>query len=232
MAIDDAWMTTADAAAVLGVSARQVQRMVAARRLARAGVVGRTVLVDAGSVHRHRLQGAARGRPWSAETVHASLDLLRSGTTERLGASQRSRLKAKMRDMSAAELVQAAARRGESATYRASGSFLAEIRDLVVLTAGSAVDADTAVAAALGLAASARQQVDGYTDTDGAAQLIDRFFLTPDPGGNVTLRLAEPAPGGRVADLVTVAVDLAASLDVRERAAGLALIASRLAGLR
>jgi hypothetical protein len=74
--------------------------------------------------------------------------------------------------------------------------------------------------------------VDGYTDADGAQQLIDRFFLTPDPGGNVTLRLAESPPGGRVADLVTVAVDLAASLDVRERSAGLALIAGRLAGLR
>jgi hypothetical protein len=112
-----------------------------------------------------------------------------------------------MRDMSAAELVRAVARRDETATYRTSGSFLGKIRDRVVLTSGSAVDADAAVAAALGLAESARQAVDGYTDTDGAAQLIDRFFLTPDPGGNVTLHLAEVPPGGRVADLVTVAVD-------------------------
>jgi hypothetical protein len=124
------------------------------------------------------------------------------------------------------------ARRGESATYRASVSFLGEIRDRVVLTAGSAVDADAAMAAALGLAGSARQAVDGYTGKDGAARLIDRCFLTPDPGGNVTLRLAESPPGGRVADLVTVAVDLAGSLDVRERAAGLALIDGRLARLR
>lgn len=225
-------MTTADAAAVLGVSARQVERMVASRRLVRAGVVGRSVLVDAGSLHRHRVRGAARGRPWSAHTVAASLDLLRSGTTERLGASQRSRLKARMRDMSAAELVRAVARRSDTVAYHTSASLLDGIRDRVVLTAGSAVDVDAGIAAALGLAGSVRQAVDGYTEADGAQRLVDRFFLTPDPGGNVTLRQAEVLPGERVADLVTVAVDLAESLDVRERFAGLALINERLASLR
>lgn len=137
-----------------------------------------------------------------------------------------------MRDMSAAELVKAVARRGETATYRASASFLDEIRDRVVVTAGSAVDADAGIAAALGIAGAARQAVDGYTSKGDAAQLIDRYFLTPDPGGNVTLRLAAVPPDGRVADLATVAVDLSGSLDVRERSAGLALIDGRLAGLR
>lgn len=137
-----------------------------------------------------------------------------------------------MRGMSAGELVRAVAWRGETSTYRASASLLGEIRDRVVLTAGSAVDADAGIAGVLGLAGSARQAVDGYTGKDGAEELIDRFFLTPDPRGNVTLRLADNPPGGRVADLVTVAVDLAGSLDVRERSAGLALINERLAGLR
>ncbi|MBN9609701.1 MAG: hypothetical protein BGO26_13025 [Actinobacteria bacterium 69-20] len=225
-------MTTKDAASLLGVGARQIQRLVASGRLHRADVVGASMLIDARSAQRLHAQGVGRGRPWSSETVQAALDFVRMGTTGRLGATERSRLKARLRGMSAPALVRATARRSSATNYRASASFLAELREHLVLTAGSAVDADAGIAAALGLAGSARQTVDGYVDRSGVAKLVERFFLVEDPGGNVTLRVAGGLPEGRVADLVTVALDLAGSLDPRERAAGLAFIGTRLAALR
>jgi hypothetical protein len=131
--------------------------------------------------------------------------------------------------MSAEELVRATWGRASVRRYRASTSFIDRIRQQVTLTGASAIDADGAIAGQFGLAAAQREEVDGYVDSATAQQLIARFHLVDDARGNVTLRVADNEQGGRrVASTVIVALDLAESLDSRERAAALALLRDRL----
>jgi excisionase family DNA binding protein len=226
-------MTSAEAAQQLGIGVRQVERMVASGQLVCVGSVGRALLVDAASVHRHRERGAAKGRPWSTDTLRAAVELLQDGRTDRLESTQRSRLRAKLRHMTASDLVRAAHRRAKVRRYRASTSFLEALRGRVLLTGGAAVDADRVTAGRFGLGTTQRDIVDGYVSRIIAEEVVDRYRLVDDAKGNVTLRIADDVIGARgVADLVTVALDLAESLDARERAAGLAFLDERLAALR
>ena len=103
----------------------------------------------------------------------------------------------------------------------------------VVSSAGpEPIDADRGVASRFGLAAAMRDTVDGYVAPAAASRLVRQFHLVDDADGNVTLRVVEARPVGRhIADDVTVALDLAESLDVRERSTALALLGDRLAAL-
>ncbi len=222
-------MTSSEAARRLGVGMRQVERLLAAGDLTRVGTVGRAALIDGASVHRLGARGVRRGRPWSAETSSAAVDLLTAGETRRLGSIERSRLISRLRHMSAEDLVRAIWGRASVRRYRASTSFIDRIRQEVTLTGSSAIDADGAIAGQFGLAAAQRLEVDGYVDSATVQQLIARFHLVDDARGNVTLRVADNEQGGRrVAGTVIVALDLAESLDSRERAAALALLRDRL----
>lgn len=229
MALSNTQMTSAEAARRLGVGVRQVERLLGAGDLTRVGTVGRVALIDAASVHRLHGRGARRGRPWSTETIFAAIELLADGQTERLESTQRSRLRARLRRMDAEDLVRATSGRAEVRRYRASGSFLDRIRQSVTLTGSSAVDDRRDVAGLFGLSSAQRDAVDGYVDRATVQHLVDRYHLVDDAGGNVTLRVADNwKAAGDVADDVVVALDLAESLDVRERSAGLALLSDRL----
>jgi excisionase family DNA binding protein len=74
--VDAAVMTSDEVAQSLGVSVRQVQRLVEAGELTGAGRVGRSLLIDTDSVNLLRANGSQRGRPWNARTVWIALDLL------------------------------------------------------------------------------------------------------------------------------------------------------------
>lgn len=226
-------MTSTEAAEQLGVGVRQVERLVASGDLARVGTVGRVALIDAASVYRLREQGVRRGRPWSLDSIRAAIDLLADGATERLETSQRSRLRSRLRAMTAEDLVRATRGRASVSRYRASNSFLDRIRSQVTLTGHSAVDADRATAGVFGLAASRSETVDGYVTEEHAELLAKLYHLAEDAAGNVTLRVvAEQIAAGGIADSVTVALDLAESLNVRERSAGLAVLTERLIALQ
>lgn len=226
-------MTSSEAARELGVGVRQVERLVAAGDITRVGTIGRAVLIDTASVHRLRTRGVRRGRPWTVETRLAAIDLLSSGTTDRLGQVERSRLASRLREMTAEDVVRATQGRASARRYRASPSFLALIKQEATLTGASAIDADRGIAGQFGLASATRDRVDGYVDEATDQRLITSCHLVEDARGNVTLRISDALhDGGSIAPVVIVALDLADSLDVRERAAGLALLQGRLEGLR
>lgn len=60
----------------------------------------------------------ARGRSWSAEIRDAALDLLSDGRSSKASSSERSRLRTKLRSMSASQIAHAAGGLGEWARYR------------------------------------------------------------------------------------------------------------------
>lgn len=201
-----------EAAARLGVSTRQVQHLVARGDL-RQVVRG---AIDETSVERLlAVRGGSHKRAWSEATAWGAVAILSGIDAEWMGESQRSRLKGRLRAMSAAVLVERARERADVTRYSAhssTGQYL--VAELVV-----AAD----VAGRLGLAQI--NNIDRYLAVGDLVGLISRHGLIRDDEGRATLR-ATSMDLDVVRDLskrsvVLAALDLAESLDVRERRAGL-----------
>lgn len=118
--------------------------------------------------------------------------------------------------------MQAARRRATVRHFRASDSFVAALTAAVVRTGTSAMAPST-----LGLARDAAH-VDGYCDEGALAGVVREFDLVEDFRGNVTRRTASLRAlsiGDRdEMPRAVVAADLAESLEVRERSAGLRVL--------
>ncbi len=197
-----------EAAQRLGVTTRQVQHLAAqgdVRALAR-GVIDET------SVDRYlAVRRESRRRAWSEATAWGAVALLSGRRADWIGESQRSRLKARLHRLGAGELVGRARGRAAVTRYAGHGSTAARLRAELVDT--------SAATEALGLAATT--VVDGYTDSDGIEFLVARHGLIRDESGRFTLRatgmdLAVVAELAQVGP-VLAALDLAESLDIRER---------------
>lgn len=214
-------VTTGDAAERLGVSPRQVQRLIASGELAAERTAGDAWLVDALALNALVRARPSRGRPWTAPTAWAALWWLSGLDVDWLGGRTEARLRIRLRSLDASDLVLACRRRATTHRLRASASFLAPLRDQVALTGASATSLTT-----FDLTAD-ESRVDAYCAAGSVGDLTARFHLTPDTRGNVTLR--ETALAAVVRDRPTmptavVALDLAESVEPRERAAGLRVL--------
>lgn len=97
------FMSTKEAAEELGMSDRQARRAAEAGHIQAEQIAGRLALYEKQVFAYKRVR--SRGRNWSQETRLAALDLLSSGNTERLNGTPKSRLKARLRSMSAGALA-------------------------------------------------------------------------------------------------------------------------------
>ncbi len=205
-------LAVSEAAERLGVSTRQVQHLVARgelRSLAR-GVVDETSV--------ERLLAVRRGshtRAWAESTAWAAVALLSGGEAAWLGESQRSRLRGRLRGLGAEEVVERARGRAGVRRYIAHRSAGERLRSELIDT--------WSAAARLGLAET--NTIDGYLATTDLNAVVSRHGLIRDDTGSVTLR-ATSMDLDVVRDLVSAsdvlaALDLAESLDVRERRAGI-----------
>lgn len=93
--------TSRAAAEQLGVSRREVNRAVLSGRIVSARIGDRNVVSDRAVVAAARTAG--RGRRWSPLIARAALELLETGSTQLVGGSERSRLKARLRAADASE---------------------------------------------------------------------------------------------------------------------------------
>lgn len=216
-------VAVSEAAAMLGVSTRQVQRLVRDGELLKA-VRG---YVDSDSLDRfHAAHGGDHGRAWSEATAWAAISLLDGGDADWLGQTQRSRLRSRLSELDAPALVAKARNRSRRLTYFAHPS--------VLNAASAAVVGTMAARGRLGLADIA--EVDGYVSEAIAARLVARLGLVRDEPGNLTLRVTgmELEAVREIVDhgIVTVALDLAESLDVRERRAGIGALGRALRDFR
>ncbi|KRC48891.1 MULTISPECIES: hypothetical protein [unclassified Nocardioides] len=204
-------LAVSDAAVRLGISTRQVQHLVARgdlRSLAR-GVVDETSV--------ERLLAVRRGshtRAWAESTAWAAVALLSGLDAGWLGESQRSRLRGRLRGLGAEELIERARGRASVSRYVAHRSAGERLRSELVDTASAAER--------LGLAAT--NVIDGYLAATAAKAVVSRHSLIRDDTGIVTLR-ATSMDLDVLRELVSAsdvlaALDLAESLDVRERRAG------------
>jgi hypothetical protein len=200
-----------EAAERLGVSTRQVQRLVASGELSH---VARGY-VDASSVDRLlAVRSGGRTRAWSEETAWGAVALLSGLDASWLGESQRSRLRRRLREISVEELVARARDRAVVRRYAGHRSAVGRVRAATVST--------HVAARRLGLADA--NAVDVYLSADTVDEVARGHGLVADAGGAFTLRattmdMEVVANVVRAGD-VLAALDLAESLDVRERSAG------------
>lgn len=216
-------MMVSEAAERLGVSTRQVQHLVAQgelRQLARG-------VVDGTSVERLvAVRGGSHQRAWSEPTAWAAVSLLSGGDGSWLGLTQRSRLRSRLRGLTASEFVERARGRAVVRRYRAHSSAGQYLLGLLVC----ATDAGRQ----LGLAETT--SIDGYLAIGEVEDVVRAHGLIRDDEGRVTLR-ATGMDLDTVRDLaqrgvVLAALDLAESLDVRERRAGLEALDNALGSFR
>lgn len=205
-------VAVSEAADRLGVSTRRVQHLVALGEL-RQPARG---VIDEASVERLVAvrQGSHR-RAWSEATAWGAVALLSGERAEWLGSAQRSRLRARLRNLGGAELVERARERADVTRYRAHVATERRLREILVHAADAA--------RRLGLADNSG--IDGYLAADDVAGTIRTHGLMPDDDGAVTLRATtmDLSVVEHLArrSVVLAALDLAESLDVRERRVGL-----------
>lgn len=213
-------VTTAQAAARLGVTQVAVRKLIGTGQLTSSGVVGRAILLDADSVEQLVRVGTRHGRPWNEANAWAAL-LLLSGNNELewLGSTQLSRLRRRLSSMETAELPILARRRAIVHRFRGTADVVQRLRDHVLAT-GAAATADDNVGERFGLTGSSGI-VDGYVMSGDASALKEAYGLIDDREGNVVLRevsTSQAFTGG--VPLAAIALDLMESSSTRERSAG------------
>lgn len=215
-------MTTAVAAERLGVSQRQVQRLIDARELPATRTAGDAWLVDALAVNAMVRARPHRGRPWSPATAWAALWRVSGLEVDWLDRRTTGRLGVRLASIDAQEIVHATRRRAVVRRYRASESSLTAVREAVVTSGASAMEPSTFdLDPDLG-------GVDGYSTSEAADRLERDFHLIESLRGNVTLRVVPVASAALVGrdtmPVAVIAADLAESLEARERSAGLRVL--------
>lgn len=206
-----------DAARRLGVTDRQVGYLVAGGELSQP-VRG---WLDATSVERYAVIPRTGTRAWAEPTAWAAVALLSDVTPHWMGQSQLSRLRNRLTGLSAEQVVERTRRRAVVTRWIAHPSGLPRL-------AASVVEPDTA---GLGLAPSAGTSVDGYVAVGAVDSLVVAHGLVRDDDGALTLRattLNLEVVRELAGHSTLAALDLAGSLDPRERALGLSELENRL----
>lgn len=221
-------MALSEAAAILGVTQRQAQRLAAIGELGHVRHVGRTIVVPAAAVYRAQNNGTTgRGRPAYPATAWAALALL-SG--DPAGGSQQRRLADRLAEMTPTDVARFARRRAKIVNVRVT------VRIETDALASKLVDAGmkptglmSPLATEWGLAGDDAAQIDGYLYVEPSRALGD-LKLREDPGGRIVLRLLElpvdPLPEA------AVALDLMESMDSRARTVGAEQLAEMIGRLR
>ncbi|MGY5036042.1 hypothetical protein ACWC9U_35600 [Streptomyces sp. 900116325] len=217
-------MSVVDAAAALGVTSRQVERLAQAGDVVVTRRVGRSLLLDSSSVHRCAQMGRRRGRPWSEQAAWGALALLSGGSVDWLQSAHRARLRDRLR-RSTADEVAYLARRRQTRVLRMRGWGGEMIGPGSVLIAGgvSALDADPGLAERFGVTTGHHEGVEGYVQAAHVEAIADAFGLVPDLEGDVTLRVVSevsPVLAEGAVPVAVVAADLMESLSTRECSAG------------
>ena len=216
--IDADWMSTADAADALGLTADRVRQLIASGALDARRVGGR-YLVRRDDVDTRIGDGAPPGRLYTPRRAWSLILLAGGDTPPGLDPVTLSKLRAVLRDRDLWSLRSRLGDRAERLDLRAHSSDLArlESEDGVVLTG-----ARHAREAGLGLVAP-DAPVELYLDRPTADRLAARYALRPSERPNVRLRVLPPGVigwlDGRIAPRLAVALDLAEERDPRARAA-------------
>lgn len=211
-------MTTAQAAEMLNVGVHNVGRLVREGELSCVRTAGDAMLVPSREVYAYVQLRKGKGRPLAPATAMAAFWELSGLKADWLDYAQKRRLRMRLASVSADDLVWQARKRARALTYRCDASFLSTAASMMSLSGRSCLDE-------FGLVGDSGV-FEGYVSAEELDAVVQSCFMVPDPTGNVVLHVAEylPAGVGAVMPTAVSAADLAASLDTRERRAGLAAL--------
>lgn len=210
-----------DAAEELEVSPRRVRQMLASGDLA-GQRVGRSWAINLVDVRRLRRSGV--GRPWSAASAWAVLELA-AGLNPELSAVERSRARRRLADCGLDGLVGRLRARSDRREMYAHPSALRRLA-----SESGVVRGGVSAAAEYGVDLIAGDEAEVYVSASHVAARIDRYVLDEDSGRpNVIVRVVDDEvwpfeDDARVAPWSVTAVDLLDARDERSRRAGLELI--------
>lgn len=212
MALASNLMTIQDAARVLGVSDRHVNRLLDSGELVR---VARG-LVDRHSVESYRSQArGGRKRVWAERTAWAAIALLSGEHPSWLGQVQVSRLRSVLRVATVEDLVVRCRDRADVRVYTGHSSVASRL-------ASAVAHVDTARLGLVGV--NVDTTVDGYLPADRLDTVVRQYVLREDPAGRYVLRVTEfdfaVVTRLAVATPVLAALDAATSTDPRVRGVG------------
>lgn len=213
--------SVADAAEELGVSDRRVRQLLASGELF-GQQLGRAWVIDSASID--RLRPKRVGRPWSAASAWAVLELAAGGNPE-LSPVERSRARKRLAGSGLAGLVDQLQSRSERCEMYVHPSALDRVGDDADVvrsgvSAAGVYDVDLIVS----------DEAEVYVRSSKVAGLVDRYALRPNPDrSNLVVRVVDDdvwpfEDHSRVAPWPVVAVDLLDAYDERSRRAGLELI--------
>lgn len=213
MALGDDLISVEEASILLHVSVQHVRRLVDSGELSK---VARG-LIDRKSLDRYQLEHRqSRTRVWAEHTAWGAMTLLSGHDANWLGATQASRVRRTLREMTEpAELIARTRDRARVHSYTAHTAALPRLRDKLAVT-------DLAT---LGIVDSTPDSgVDGYLATEALDSTVKALGLRADAGGNVTIRVtsfdfavvSHLIANGRI----VAAVDAAISVNPRIRGVG------------
>lgn len=203
--------TTVEAARLIGVGQRRVQQMLNHGELARVarGLVGAASVDRYLAAHPH-----SRTRVWVEDTAWAAIALLSGAHVDWLGATQTSRLRATLREITdPGDLVARTRDRAVVHTYIGHPSATGRLTQQLATTDQTR----------LGLTPSPAERVDGYIDAAVLDSTVSSLGLREDPRGAITVRATNfdfNLVVGLAGQVVLAALDVATSLDPRERGVG------------
>lgn len=217
------WLPLRDAAKRLGVRPERVWALARAGEFDAEQVAGRWV-VEPASLERWSAISHVAGRPWSPHKAWALLlleaqDEAANDHLAALHPSDRSRLRAVVRDRSLFDMAPRLRRRARIHRLRAHRSDVDRIarEKGLVLTGVSAADAH-------GFDIHAPGVVEAYVPADGAAALVRKYSLDASVDPNVLLHAVAGRwpfqPDAQIAPPIVAALDLLEGDDERTRRAG------------
>lgn len=214
-------VSTSAAAERLHLSVRQVRNLATTGDLTQ---VARGVL-DATSVDRYDAIRRTGTQAWAPPTAWAAVAILVGQPSPWLDIPQTRRLGRRLHGLTAEQLVERARRRSAVTRYSAHRSALPHLTAHLV----------TPRREVIGLSTGTGSAVDGYLGVDDVERLVRDHALRRDVDGTVALRSTtmDLDVVRRLATTpVLAALDLAPSLDPREREVSLAVLHDALEGLR
>lgn len=212
------YLSTPEAAELLGLSAHQIGALARAGELSAIQSAGRALMVTAESVKAYQQLRQGKGRPLSEKIAFAAFFALSGIETKELTYQQQRRLAIKLSNISAEDLVWQARKRSNTRRYRCRISFFQDLSNEMVLSGLSALDGNFDLTADSSI-------LEGYMERKDLDDLVERYFLEEDSQGNVVVHVSEslPCKDARM-PVGVVAADLATSLNTREHGAGLSKI--------
>lgn len=229
------YLTPHDAANRLGIAEHRVVELARKSVLDSIRPGRRTLLLEARSVYRLAAAERFAGRPLGLRSAWGILWMLDGLQADWLSPVQKSRVKKRLSELSAAQVVWSVRKRGDRTAFWAEGTLVPRIKESIACTGISAIAVSPKEAYAAHrdfdlVAPMGSNRAIGYLPEREMESIQSRYCLLPAANGNIEILTAEwlPFSIGSALPNSVVAVDLATSLDPRERQAGLQYIEERL----